>query len=130
VATKLPELTDLTPAREFFDRAEDGDAPQPLTQGWDGTGEGCPATTDFRASDKIAGRYRILRPYAAGGLGEVSVALDEPLNREVALKQVRRELADDPQSRTRFLVEAEVTGSSTPATRSPTRTTGACSTAT
>ena len=28
----------------------------------------------------------------------------------MALKQIRRELADDPQSRARFLVEAEVTG--------------------
>jgi WD40 repeat protein/serine/threonine protein kinase len=56
------------------------------------------------------GRFRILRPHASGGLGIVSVALDSDLNREVALKKMRPELADDPDSRGRFLLEAEVTG--------------------
>src|SRR5262245_59244090 len=90
--------------------AGDGEVPLPSTQAWIGSGAGCPATTDFRAGKMLSDCYRILRPHAAGGLGEVSVALDEPLNREVALKQIRRELADDLQCRARFLVEAEVTG--------------------
>jgi WD40 repeat protein/serine/threonine protein kinase len=55
-------------------------------------------------------RFTILRPHASGGLGQVSVALDRELNREVALKAIRPEHADDPQSRARFLLEAEVTG--------------------
>ncbi len=55
-------------------------------------------------------RFRILRPHGGGGLGLVSVAMDSELNREVALKEIRPELADDPQSRARFLLEAEVTG--------------------
>jgi serine/threonine-protein kinase len=55
-------------------------------------------------------RFRILRPHAQGGLGEVYLARDEELHREVALKQIRREHADDRDSRARFLLEAVVTG--------------------
>jgi serine/threonine protein kinase len=55
-------------------------------------------------------RYRIVRPHAQGGIGRVLVALDTELNREVALKQIKPELADDPASRARFLLEAEITG--------------------
>jgi serine/threonine protein kinase len=56
------------------------------------------------------GRYVILRTHAEGGLGVVSLALDETLGRKVALKQMRPELADDPNLRARFIREAEVTG--------------------
>ena len=55
-------------------------------------------------------RYVTLRPHAQGGLGVVSVARDCELNREVALKAIRVEHADNPTSRARFLLEAEVTG--------------------
>jgi serine/threonine-protein kinase len=55
-------------------------------------------------------RFRVLRPHARGGLGAVFVALDSELHREVALKQILDSHADDPTSRQRFLLEAEVTG--------------------
>jgi serine/threonine-protein kinase len=55
-------------------------------------------------------RFRVLRPHAKGGLGQVSVALDEELHREVALKEIQEQYADHPHSRARFLLEAEVTG--------------------
>ena len=55
-------------------------------------------------------RFRVLRPHARGGLGAVFVALDAELHREVALKQILDNHADDPTSRARFLLEAEITG--------------------
>jgi eukaryotic-like serine/threonine-protein kinase len=55
-------------------------------------------------------RFRLLEFHAQGGLGEVWVARDLELNREVALKQIQEHQADNPQCQTRFLHEAEVTG--------------------
>ena len=65
----------------------------------DGLGNGC-----------LQGRFRVLREHARGGLGEVFVARDEELRREVALKQIRPEHAGRLESRARFEREAEITG--------------------
>jgi serine/threonine protein kinase/tetratricopeptide (TPR) repeat protein len=66
-----------------------------------------PAIPDLVRS---AARYRILRPHAHGGLGEVSLAHDDELNRQVALKEIKEVYADDPAARDRFLREAQITG--------------------
>lgn len=55
-------------------------------------------------------QFQIIRSHAKGGLGEVYLAQDNQLNRQVALKQIQAPYADDDSARTRFLLEAEVTG--------------------
>ena len=56
------------------------------------------------------GRFRIVRPHASGGLGVVSVAIDDELDREVAFKEIKVEHADHRSRRAQFVLEAEITG--------------------
>ncbi len=68
------------------------------------------ASEETRASSSAAERFRILRSHAQGGLGEVFLALDPDLDRQVALKELRASHAFDPVSQLRFLREAMITG--------------------
>jgi serine/threonine protein kinase len=82
---------------------------------------GMTRTTDLRGGPRagsapgrpggssLVGRYDVQGLHAKGGLGEVHTARDVELNREVALKRIQGRYADDPSSRRRFLVEAEIT---------------------
>lgn len=70
------------------------------------------AQTHLQASrPEIAGmRFQILRPHAAGGIGQVFLAQDGELHRQVALKEIAPGRANDHESRARFVQEAEITG--------------------
>jgi serine/threonine-protein kinase len=54
----------------------------------------------------IAGRYRLGQTLGSGGMAEVFDAMDERLERPVAVKLLRAELSGDPGLRRRFEVEA------------------------
>lgn len=54
------------------------------------------------------GPYRILSPLGRGGMGDVYLAEDPRLHRQVAIKVLNEKFAADPIGRTRFLREARV----------------------
>jgi serine/threonine protein kinase len=56
---------------------------------------------------KIVGHYRITAKLGAGGMGEVFLGEDARLDRKAAIKFLPAELAGDPGSRQRFLIEAK-----------------------
>jgi serine/threonine protein kinase len=62
----------------------------------------------FEAGVVLAGTYRILRPIAAGGMGEVYMAAHERLPGRFAVKVLHRDLTRDQEALSRFRTEAEI----------------------
>jgi WD40 repeat protein/serine/threonine protein kinase len=63
-----------------------------------------------RAVDYRGPRYRLRRPHAAGGIGQVWLAHDANLDRDVALKEPLPHCSEDPAFQNRFRHEARITG--------------------
>ena len=57
----------------------------------------------------LADRYRLTERIATGGMGVVWRARDERLDRDIAIKLIRPEYADDPTFRQRLQLEARAT---------------------
>jgi serine/threonine-protein kinase len=110
----LSALSSVSPVRKDLHQIQDADLQHSLSLAGSAqlfdpeatrsdvlrTAEGAPAVV----------RYRVLRPHAKGGIGEIFIAEDEELHREVALKEIQERHAQDTISRNRFLLEAEITG--------------------
>jgi eukaryotic-like serine/threonine-protein kinase len=115
-ATSVPTDTGSPLDSSFFEESystkASGEASDKSNQG------SLASTQSWKESGKRAGtggstsasRYRHLKLHARGGLGEVYVAVDGELNREVALKEIQGRHLDRSDTQFRFIFEAEVTG--------------------
>ena len=69
-----------------------------------------PAAAPGPAPVLPAQRYTLLRPQGRGGMGRVWLARDHLLGRDVALKELRPDCAEDQVLQRRLIHEAQVTG--------------------
>ena len=73
-----------------------------------GVAETSASTTPSAATGALPDRYALGRQLGAGGMGEVMLATDHQIGREVAIKRMR--IAPTPSAMTRFIREAKVQG--------------------
>jgi tetratricopeptide (TPR) repeat protein len=100
-----PEIT--TPDDGAIAAAQDSSGTQATTQAGDTVQPAGPSATPRLAPGD---RFVPIRAHARGGIGQVWVARDCELQREVALKVILPGFADREDQRARFLIEAEITG--------------------
>ncbi len=61
-------------------------------------------------AQQLAPQYLVKRLFAEGGLSRVWLAHDRVINRDVAIKQIRQDMAGNEQAVRRFRREAQITG--------------------
>ncbi len=61
-------------------------------------------------AERVGPRYTVREFHRAGGLGQVWIASDQEIPREVALKDIKPQHARNPELQARFVREAEITG--------------------
>jgi serine/threonine protein kinase len=99
-------IEDILKGRPLAGTTEDEQASSPVTLPPPSPDGAAPAFSTVWGSS----RYKPIAFHKAGGLGEVYKAYDEELSREVALKCIKVEHADNPRCQRDFLREAEITG--------------------
>jgi eukaryotic-like serine/threonine-protein kinase len=67
-----------------------------------------PRQTSLKTGSLVAGRYEIIECLGRGGMGKVYKAHDLDIDEDVALKVIRRDIADDPQIIQRFQNELKL----------------------
>jgi serine/threonine protein kinase len=72
------------------------------------TPAGTPVTAVFQPAQLLAGRFKVIRFVARGGMGEVYEAQDEELNERVAVKTARFENAQTEHELERFRREIQL----------------------
>ena len=109
IAVKLPETA--TPAPRTRDSIA-GSLEHSRRDEWRKLSDVDPLLGDEIASEPSArpARYVLDRVHSDGGLGRFWLARDGRLNREVALKELLPHQVRNPEARTRFLKEAQITG--------------------
>lgn len=81
--------------------------PEPASPAWEaGDADALTETVTLGSYTSGGSRYELLERKFTGGMGEVWLARDRELNREVLLKQVLPQLAENVRNRGRFLLEA------------------------
>jgi eukaryotic-like serine/threonine-protein kinase len=98
----------MNSALQSFVSADNSRLSQALTALLPAPAAGEKATVEYTPPGRE--RYTLSRLHAKGGLGQVWVARDGDLGREVALKELRGNGAEDPALLGRFLEEAKITG--------------------
>jgi len=76
----------------------------------DGQGDGIASILGEGLHGDLPPKYQYQGSLGRGGMGEVVLAADRELNRLVALKFLRKELAGDEEARLQFLAEAQIAG--------------------
>jgi len=111
----LAAVSSLGSVREDLEELADPDLQAGLSTASSraaGAGGEAAATATFTSSSshRPAARFRVLRFHKQGGLGQIYVARDEELGRDVALKEIRPDKIAEADLRSRFVLEAEITG--------------------
>jgi serine/threonine-protein kinase len=109
----LAALSSLGSVRDDLDRAADPAVRSCLsvvaTLAPAGDSASGSTTAEFSGLRRAGDRFRVLRFHRQGGLGQVYVARDQELGRDVALKEIRPDM-DAGAMRSRFVLEAEING--------------------